>query len=255
MQTVLCGLVGGPCAAETDEVVPLEVNVSSMDGPICTINADQTWRIYDVKMAIERKSAFQRKEQKLLISEIECGDNQLLKSFVPEGSSALEIRVERVLDAAGWLRLSRKDPWALKAAPKQAIKTIVERDGLQLQCARDEFKSDADIVLKAVRQNGLALVYAEKSLQANRAIVAAAVKQNEEALQYAADELRSDPAIVRLLRKTPGVVTKSTPGQNEPTDSVTDSTTNHPAHNQQTLEEAALSKHPTHLAEIKTFNA
>ncbi len=65
----------------------------------------------------------------------------------------------------------------LKFASREEVSASVKLDGLSLQYASDELKSDREIVLAAVTQNGYALQHASAELRANREIVLAAVKQ------------------------------------------------------------------------------
>jgi hypothetical protein len=67
----------------------------------------------------------------------------------------------------------------------------VERDGMELEFAPLELRSNKEIVLRAVTQNGLALQYASDSLLQDLDIVRAAVKQNSLAFEYVPKSMRS----------------------------------------------------------------
>eukprot|EP00971_Amphidinium_carterae_P094625 1873139-Amphidinium_carterae.2 len=81
-------------------------------------------------------------------------------------------------------------------AARHNVLIRVSKDGLALQYAPDELKSNRDIVLTAVRQNGYALEHASDELKRDREIVLAAVRQTGFALGHAAQELKNDHEIV-----------------------------------------------------------
>jgi CxxC motif-containing protein len=86
----------------------------------------------------------------------------------------------------------------LKFASREEVSASVKLDGLSLQYASDELKSDREIVLAAVAQNCYALQYASDGLRADREIVLTAVTKTADSLKYASDELKSDREIISV---------------------------------------------------------
>jgi len=79
----------------------------------------------------------------------------------------------------------------------------VRRDGEALKYATPELQMNRALVLEAVRQNGHALEFAAPELRCDRAVVLEAVKQNGLALQFAAEELRADrECVLEAIRET-----------------------------------------------------
>ena len=68
----------------------------------------------------------------------------------------------------------------------------------------NEFRSDRELVLAAVKQDGSALQYASEELRSDRELVLAAVKQNFLALKYVASALRSDSDFMLAVVKSHG---------------------------------------------------
>ena len=90
---------------------------------------------------------------------------------------------------------------------------FVEADGLTLEYASPELRSDREFVLAAVKENGLALQYAHtiSKLREDRELVLAAVQQNGLALIYAANELQKDREIVLAAAKQNTLALKYAP--------------------------------------------
>lgn len=96
---------------------------------------------------------------------------------------------------AGWFRrLDRADEAAKH--DKSFVLSCVRHEGLALQLAPIELRSDLDVASAAVRQNGLALRFASKELRSNRDFVLEIVQHCGMALKYAALDLRRDRQVV-----------------------------------------------------------
>ena len=90
---------------------------------------------------------------------------------------------------------------------RKQLLTAVKMNGLYLEDAADDLKSDREIVMTAVQQDASALEYAADELKSDREIVMTAVQQsfsNIHALEHAVDELKSDREIVMTAVQNSG---------------------------------------------------
>ena len=74
--------------------------------------------------------------------------------------------------------------------------TVVQQQGISLQCLDATLRTDPSVVYAAVANNGLALQFAKPQLQENRGVVLAAVETTGTALQFAHPFLRADRDVV-----------------------------------------------------------
>ena len=84
----------------------------------------------------------------------------------------------------------------------------VHQNGVSLEYASEELRTDREVVLAAVHQNGVALEYASEELRTDREVVLAAVHQNGVALEYASQELRTDREVVLAAVRQNGLAFK-----------------------------------------------
>jgi hypothetical protein len=84
---------------------------------------------------------------------------------------------------------------------RDIVLAAVQKDGLALQHASDEFYNNHDIMYAAVQQNVSALQSASEVLKADRKFMLVAVQQNGEALAYAPENLKADSEIVLAAEK------------------------------------------------------
>lgn len=105
---------------------------------------------------------------------------------------------------------SSDDPRKRAITSRSGALTAVRCDGLALERASKELRSDREVVLAAVNNNGLALQFADtpftnNGLKADTEIVLAAVQNNGAALQHASPARREERHIcmtaVKNVRK------------------------------------------------------
>jgi hypothetical protein len=89
--------------------------------------------------------------------------------------------------------LSYRNEWI---TDRDTVILAVKNDGSALQFASDDLKSDREVVLAAVKNDGSALQFASDDLRSAREVVLAAVKNNGYALEYASYDLTSDREVV-----------------------------------------------------------
>lgn len=72
-----------------------------------------------------------------------------------------------------------KDYYSQKCNNKRLMISLLQKDGLLLDCANNELKNDEDIVKLAVKKNGMALEYANQQFASNIEIALIAIKNNK----------------------------------------------------------------------------
>ena len=98
-----------------------------------------------------------------------------------------------------WVRLDDNPVQVQGVVPqsnKNAVLSVVAKDGNALEYASDKFKNDKEVVMAGVAQNQEALQYASEALKNDKEVMMIAVKQNYEALQYASEELKNDKEVM-----------------------------------------------------------
>jgi hypothetical protein len=85
--------------------------------------------------------------------------------------------------------LSYRNEWI---TDRDTVILAVKNDGSALQFASDDLKSDREVVLAAVKNNGYALEYASYDLTSDREVVLVAINKNSMALQFTDDDLKND---------------------------------------------------------------
>lgn len=93
--------------------------------------------------------------------------------------------------------LLERAPLEFKSDP-EFIKAALQQNGMALMYASEEQKKDPEIVRVAVAQDGLTLRLASPEMRSNFEIVSLAVANHPYALQFASDELRGNSNIVRI---------------------------------------------------------
>eukprot|EP00930_Biecheleria_cincta_P070045 TRINITY_DN57715_c0_g1_i1.p1 TRINITY_DN57715_c0_g1~~TRINITY_DN57715_c0_g1_i1.p1 ORF type:complete len:281 (-),score=46.92 TRINITY_DN57715_c0_g1_i1:1-843(-) len=202
------------------------LEISGFSGPLCSITADATWCIRDVRLALEVELGLPRGEQRLLSGTRELGEADPIGSLITDRTASLTLlrcRPEELEWLArvqlDWLSLSRaprhiqEDKEVVLAAvlqnglalqfakgallgDRELVSAAVEQNGFALQFASDRLREDRDLVLSIVQKDGLALETAHPDLRADREIVVAACRQNKLALHMAAKSLWADPELV-----------------------------------------------------------
>ncbi|CAE8695392.1 unnamed protein product [Polarella glacialis] len=184
----------------------LELRVTNLAGNVCTVLAEASWTVLDVKRSLEESCGVPVDEQRLLGKAPAELSNLAVLSTCAE-QEPLELTLVRVPVSPNrdrWLARVQRDGCGLCHAPKtlQADREIVgfavHRSPQALRFAADELRADREIVTSAVSRNWMALRYAAPGLQADRELVIQALLQDGRALEFAAPVLRADRALVSL---------------------------------------------------------
>lgn len=160
----------------------LEVGVTMLTGVSCTIMADASWAVREIKVAAEEQLGVATDEQTLIFRTTPVVDSDLISTLQDMGEGSLEFTMLRLSkEMVTWIR-------KLKRASHYS---------LFLQ-APDHIKNSRDVVYAAVCSDGKVLDYVPETFQHDRGIVMAAVKQNCEVFQNIAEEFRADREIALL---------------------------------------------------------
>eukprot|EP00929_Paragymnodinium_shiwhaense_P053776 TRINITY_DN26948_c0_g1_i1.p1 TRINITY_DN26948_c0_g1~~TRINITY_DN26948_c0_g1_i1.p1 ORF type:complete len:1085 (-),score=268.37 TRINITY_DN26948_c0_g1_i1:175-3339(-) len=175
-----------------------EVRINSLAGRFAVFQADESWRIRDLKAAIEEDKKVPALEQRLVLSLKELRDDyQLLVDLLEQGKPLECLLLRRTADQARWLQLASEDwPKLLEEEAawedKDIVLDVVSRCGQALQHASEDLRDDCMVVMAAVSQNGMALQYASDEVAADRDVALAAIKNQGRALVCVAEELQED---------------------------------------------------------------
>jgi len=162
----------------------------------CTVTADRTWDVSDLKAEIQRQVGIPRDVQRLL-----DGSRLLLNDEVL--FQVLHREVEAEVEAVLRLLILDSD-WA-------EVMLAIESGRIQLQDTNERYRADRDIVLTAVRRSGEALEHAEEELRADSEVVMAAVQQSGRALHFAAETLQADVGMALAAVSQNGLVLEMVP--------------------------------------------
>jgi len=158
----------------------LEVSVHTLTGATCSIVAESSWTVHDLKVAVKEQLKVPIDEQSLIFGVSHLLDNDSVSTLQYKSEVGLEFTMVRISEeAARWISHLRK---------ACHYHMFLE--------APDHIKNSRDVIYAAVCGDGNALQYAPEFFQRDRAIVMAAVKQNCEVFQNVAEEFRSDREIV-----------------------------------------------------------
>lgn len=183
----------------------LQLEINTPGGHLCTLIADCRSRIDDLKEKIEHATGIPRIEQRLLTSEGEVKDCDLLTSSQKGFSNLLLLR--RDSEQAQWLwDIASGAAWSLQDAPakirndRDVVVAAVHHIGYNLIYASEELRADKEIALLASRSPrfGSVFQHLSKDLRADRELLLTALQHSSpgDALSHAADELRNDKSIV-----------------------------------------------------------
>jgi len=187
--------------------------ISGLTGHLCTVTAESTWLVHELKVVIESAIQISRWQQRLFCHTSELLDRESLSSLPTTAAAELTL-VRRPPDQASWLRMAQTDWSSLLGAPsaawadREVVLAAVEQCGWALQHAVEELQSDRDVVFQAVRQNGLTLQCASQELARDPAVALAAVAQCGRALEFVAPELQSDRGFLMEAVRQNGRVLK-----------------------------------------------
>ena len=186
----------------------LQLHIVGPGGTLCTVSSDPTWRLPDLKAAVETTAGIRKASQRLFHETTELLGESVLQELLPRFPPRVELLlVRRTPEQTAWLEALEQldDDSVLKwfrEAPEAArqdrevMLAAAGKNGYALQFASAELKADRAVVLQAVTQEGLALRFASAELKADRAVVWQAVTQDGLALLSASAELKADRAMV-----------------------------------------------------------
>lgn len=86
-----------------------------------------------------------------------------------------------------------------KCNNKRLMISLLQKDGLLLDCANNELKNNKDIVELAVKKNGMALQYANQQFTSNIEIALIAIKNNKNAYRFISYKIKYLKIIRELL--------------------------------------------------------
>eukprot|EP00929_Paragymnodinium_shiwhaense_P082570 TRINITY_DN43547_c0_g1_i4.p1 TRINITY_DN43547_c0_g1~~TRINITY_DN43547_c0_g1_i4.p1 ORF type:complete len:253 (+),score=44.31 TRINITY_DN43547_c0_g1_i4:51-809(+) len=220
----------------------MEVRVSGLAGPLCTVAVLRDGYVLDLKQAIGTATGIPVEEQRLFSS------TRHLLSCDPLASLAADKRtlhinlVRRSPLCVEWLQIIQNLEAELDEAPEEVrgdqevVLAALEVSGGRALCfatpelqadrqlglfavkqsqsghllklLRNGLQADYEIVLEAMRTCGYALQYADPSLQDDPVIVSVAVGQNPWALEFVSERWKADRALVLGTVEQNGLVLK-----------------------------------------------
>jgi len=200
----------------------LQLKVRSIGDTICTVEAQASWSVQDVKQAIEDASGILAIEQRLICGATEIQNWDPISQHVKDGQAEAVITLlRRQVNNPLWVGrvvAGKADGLRLAFAPhhircdRQVVLAAVQNTGRALEYAADELRCDKEVVLAAVQNDGMALSYAHPFLKEDRQVLKAALKQAGASLQFAPHHLQSDLEIVLIaINSDPLVVERVQP--------------------------------------------
>eukprot|EP00747_Dinoflagellata_sp_TGD_P029803 gnl/TRDRNA2_/TRDRNA2_134182_c0_seq2.p1 gnl/TRDRNA2_/TRDRNA2_134182_c0~~gnl/TRDRNA2_/TRDRNA2_134182_c0_seq2.p1 ORF type:complete len:345 (-),score=64.53 gnl/TRDRNA2_/TRDRNA2_134182_c0_seq2:62-1096(-) len=186
------------------QIEELQLTVNGLGGRTCTVTAQRSWTVRDVKAAIEAAVQIRACQQRLLRDWTELTDDssEAFATLSPESNEADLTLVVRPAEQAEWLSRAEREWLGLLGGPEAAwadrevVLKAVMQCGPALEHASADLQEDREVVLAAVQQNGLALQHAAHELRADREIALMAVEHCGRALVFVAEELRVDRSFV-----------------------------------------------------------
>lgn len=192
----------------------LTVRVNSLAGELCSITAHDSWKIIDVKHAVENIARIQVGQQRIIANIAILQDQEMLstlRAHVCSGVLDLTL-IRRSEEAVEWLNkvrrarhynVFREAPEHIKEDREIALEAA-RKNGNCLDFMSAQFQEDHEIVLAAVQQDANIFSTLQAHHQADREIAMAAVHQDGRQLKCAASQLRSDREVVLCAVKNAG---------------------------------------------------
>lgn len=177
--------------------------VTGLSGNLCSISANLSWRILELKAAIEHCIGIPAIQQQLVVGSRELDDDdELLHRALPDAHSQITL-VRRSQQQAEQLKLiAERSLFELlnecEAEIQQAgldwyvAVAFMQRDARLLERLPAVLRADRRVVLAAVRRFPLMLDHASEQLKADWDVVLAAAWLDPHALEYADKALRAD---------------------------------------------------------------
>lgn len=209
---------------------PVLLNVCSLSEPLCAVEADRQWTVFQVKGAIEVATGIPDLAQSLIFGFLALQDDDMLGALnVPNGAQIVLLRrselqtewlkkirtADRVPDVPDDRRPAflpaRSVPSFLANAPEEicadrlVVLEAVSRCGSDFRFASCDLRGDRAIALAAAKMDTFALSYATPTLLASRDFGFEAVQMEGMCLQYLSDHLRADAEVVTAAVRNRGL--------------------------------------------------
>mmetsp|Transcript_67481 Transcript_67481/g.170231 ORF Transcript_67481/g.170231 Transcript_67481/m.170231 type:complete len:412 (-) Transcript_67481:212-1447(-) len=189
--------------------------VSSLNGPLCVVNAHASMSVFALKKAVEAKTGTLVHSQRLLCGALELDDDQDKLSSLLSASSYNVTLLRRDDEHVSWLQklrnAGRHEAYCLlRDAPehirgsREIVKAAVEQNYFALKFASEELRADQDFLRYLFKRQGThCLDFASDEVRRNREFVLGIARSYEHdashcrhALEGAAKELWSDREFV-----------------------------------------------------------
>jgi hypothetical protein len=89
---------------------------------------------------------------------------------------------------------------AIFKSDKEIVKKAIKNWAFALRCASDELRGDRELVMIAVSDIGGALEYASDNLKNDKEIVLKAVSLDPDALEFASEKMKKDKDVLRVIQ-------------------------------------------------------
>eukprot|EP00928_Gymnodinium_smaydae_P032127 TRINITY_DN23348_c0_g1_i1.p1 TRINITY_DN23348_c0_g1~~TRINITY_DN23348_c0_g1_i1.p1 ORF type:complete len:654 (+),score=156.95 TRINITY_DN23348_c0_g1_i1:99-2060(+) len=186
----------------------LELRVNGLTGKLCTISAERSWKVAELKAAIEKATSAPKAEQHLFLASTELPDAQRLEECLgahARGLDTVDLNLVRSPpNRERWFTRVRRSGSGLAHAPKslradyELVAAAVQKSPRALRHAAPELRGERELVAEVVARDWTALKYAAPELQEDEALVASALRQDGRALEFASPALRRDRRLVSM---------------------------------------------------------
>jgi len=158
----------------------LELQISSLSGPLCSLSAQADWHGRDLKEAIFQKVQIPCSKQKLLYGTTLIRNADLLSTVLVDQTEYELLLVRQAVDFDYWLDEISKDYRRLRKAP-------------------EELRADPDVIMEAMNQDAQAFKFAADSVKANRDCALKALQANWSLYEFIGLDLWDDREICKLF--------------------------------------------------------
>lgn len=159
----------------------VEITVSTLGGPLCTVHSQPDWFGRDLKAAIAELTKTAQSRMKLLYGSRLIRNVDLLTEVLPAEEPTVEILlVRQSYDIDYWLDEISNDYKRLRKAP-------------------EELKADRDVVLAAMEQNVQAFKFASDALRADRDVAMRALEKDISLVNFIDMELWEDSELMEAV--------------------------------------------------------
>jgi hypothetical protein len=205
----------------------IELRVNSLYDDVCTVAAERSWKVREVKSAIEKDVGVPVLGQQLIWDTVELVDAEVLDAVLPPTEIVQLVLIRRSLAQISRLQNLTHLESCYREDSEQIIKDLeFDQDlavtGLRLGLLSletiatlasnmewnlyaspatmnlmNQILSDREVIMAAMNQNGMDLRHVQGALRNDRDVTMAAVSQNGLALALAPMEHRCDREVVK----------------------------------------------------------